>query len=402
MLPIFLTLALDFLGVGIILPIVTPLLLSESSTFFNSGTSFEQKTLLLGLLLAAFPLSGFFGAPILGNLSDKFGRKKILTLTLLITFFSYLIFIVGILTHSLVWLFVSRILGGFAGGNIPICVSALADISQPEQKAKNFGLIGVFSFGFGSILGPILGGKLADSSIFWLFSYTTPFYFTALLSLINLLAIGLFFQETLKIKIDQKMNFLSGINDTFKAFSFKKLRTVFLVSFLITFGFNIFIQYFQIFLVTKFRFSASEIGNILAYIGLWMVISQGLIIRFLPKKLNSNLTISLSLLILAFSFPLLLFPSDPQAFWLILPVISILQGVAWPLVATILSNLAGSSQGEVLGINQSLTYLAQGLPPMIAVIIASINPSVPILFAALIFLVTFLLFIPKNLNWLRI
>lgn len=389
MFAIFLTLALDFLGVGIILPIATPLLLSENSAFFSSGTSFEQKTLLLGLLLAAFPLSGFFGAPIIGALSDKVGRKRALLITLLVTLFSYLIFVVGIISSNLYLLFLSRILGGFAGGNIPICVSALADISKSSEKARNFGLIGVFSFGFGSILGPIIGGKLADPALLSWFSYTTPFFFATFLTLINLLAVSFYFRETIKVKVTQKFDILSGARDTVKACTSKRLRRIFLISFLITFGFNIFIQYFQIFLVSKFNFNPSQIGTLLGYIGIWMVVSQGLIIRFLPKRLSGKWMISLSLLIVGFSFPLLIFPNDPGAFWLILPIISIFQGLAWPLVAAVLSNLAGDSQGEVLGINQSLTYLAQGLPPIIAVVVASINPSIPILLAAGVSLLAF-------------
>ena len=133
-------------------------------------------------------MAQFFGAPILGAMSDRFGRKKILILSLVGTCIGYLFFGAGIAAASLITLFISRAIDGFTGGNISIALSAIADISDPKEKAKNFGLIGM-AFGLGFILGPYIGGKLADPSVVGWFTHSTPFWFAAALTFLNIILV---------------------------------------------------------------------------------------------------------------------------------------------------------------------------------------------------------------------
>jgi len=110
--------------------------------------------------------------------------------------FGYILFALGIVYNNIYFLFIGRILDGFTGGNISIAQSAIADISTPETKSRNFGLIGM-AFGLGFIIGPYIGGKLADPSIMAWFTYATPFWLYVILTLINILLVLWYFLETL-------------------------------------------------------------------------------------------------------------------------------------------------------------------------------------------------------------
>ena len=186
LLTIFLTVFLDMLGVGIVIPVIAPLLLDPSHNMLSVDYTVEARTILLGFLIAAYPLAQFFGAPMLGALSDRFGRKKLLFISLIGTFAGYILFATAILEQNIYLLFFSRLLDGFTGGNISIALSAISDSSDEKSKAKNFGIVGA-AFGLGFILGPYIGGKLADPGIVSWFNASTPFWFAAILTAVNLL-----------------------------------------------------------------------------------------------------------------------------------------------------------------------------------------------------------------------
>lgn len=379
---IFFTVFLDLLGLGIIIPILPALLLDPINGILPMTYSFSTRTLIYGFLIASYPLAQFFGAPILGSLADQKGRKKLLLLSLVGTVGGYAIFILGILTSNLYLLFLGRIVDGFTGGNISIAQSAIADVSTPETKSRNFGLIGM-AFGLGFIIGPYIGGKLSDSSIVSWFSYATPFYLTILLATINVVLVALNFPETLVIKREVKVNLFSGFINIKKAFTFKDLRVMFLVVFLTTVGFNFFTQFFQVFLYGKFKFTQSQVGDFFAYMGLWIAISQGAIMRPLSKIFKPAKILSYSIVLLAISFPFLLIPHQRVWLYLVVPFIAIFQGLTQPNGTAIISNLVDSGkQGEILGINQSISSLAQALPPIIAGFVTAVNINLPTWFAA--------------------
>ena len=390
---IFFTVFLDLLGLGIIIPILPALLLDPVGGILPFTYSFSTRTLIYGFLVASYPLAQFFGAPILGSLADQKGRKKLLLLSLIGTVIGYAIFIVGILTSNLYLLFIGRIIDGFTGGNISIAQSAIADVSTEETKSRNFGLIGM-AFGLGFIIGPYIGGKLSDSTLVSWFSYSTPFFLAILLATINVLLVFLNFPETLATVKKVKLNLFTGFMNIKKAFSFKELRVMFLVIFLLTVGFNFFTQFFQVFLYGKFKFTQSQVGDFFAYMGLWIVIAQGGVLRPLSKKMKPAKILSYSIVLLAISFPFLLIPNERVWLYLIVPFIAVFQGLNQPNGTTIISNLASrDKQGEILGINQSISSLAQAVPPIIAGFITSININLPTWFAAGATLLAWLIFV---------
>ncbi len=392
-LTIFLTVFLDMLGIGIIIPVIPVLFFDIEGGFFNAAISQDTRAILYGFLIACFPLFQFFGAPMLGALSDRYGRKPILLISLAGTFIGYLLFGIALWIQHLPLLFISRMLPGFTGGNISVIMSAISDISTEENKAQNFGIVGM-AFGLGFILGPTLGGVLADDNIVRWFNASTPFWFTAVLTFINILVIKFLFFETLKTRRSTPVNLFRGIQQVGLSFKEPKLRSVFTIVLLFSLGFTLFTQFFAVLLIDKFSFTESKIGLLFGWIGIWIALTQGLLIRFIGRKLGHRKTLLYSILILCFAIGSLLIPSQAFWFYIICPFIAIGQGLTSPNLTAVVSDQAGKEfQGEILGINQSMASLGALIPPMVAGYMYTINSNLPLISSSVVVFIAWITYL---------
>lgn len=393
LLPIYLTAFIDLLGVGIVIPVLAPLFLDTANGVFPASYDFHQRSITLGILISAYPFAQFFGAPILGGLSDRVGRKKVMIISLIGTMLGYLLFGAGILSKNLWFLFVGRLIDGFTGGNIATVNSVIADVSDEKSKTKNFALVGMI-FGLGFILGPFIGGVLSDPKIFPGFGYSVPFWFCAGLTFVNVLLVSAIFKESLKQKIHRPLNVFTGFINIRRAFKYKNLRTMFFVVFLLTFGFNMFTQFFSVFLLTKFGLKQSEIGFLFAYIGLWVALTQGILPRIVAKKFKPANVLRIAVVGLAVTLFVLTFPSRRFDLYFVLPLIALFQGLIQPNTTSIISNLGESnSQGEIMGINQSIQSVALMVPPIIDGLLSTINVTLPIMAASIFTLLAWIIFV---------
>nr|MBP7835142.1 MFS transporter [Candidatus Saccharibacteria bacterium] len=301
LLAVFLTVFIDLLGIGILIPVFPQLVTPGSpDSILPNGWTVSQGFILLGWLSAAYPLSQFVAAPIMGQLADRYGRKPVLAISIFGTAVGYALFAYALITKNIPLMFASRILDGITGGNISVAQAAIADISTPKNRAKNFGLIGM-AFGLGFILGPYIGGKLADPSVVSWFNASTPFWFAAILSLINVFMVLLFLPETLKVKIKQRLDLSKPFHNIATAFSRPGLRSIMPTSFLFTAGFTFFTTFFGIVLLNKFGFSPSSTGDYFAYVGLWIAIVQGALIASIAKKYKDYQVLRISMFVTAIS-----------------------------------------------------------------------------------------------------
>lgn len=370
-------------GIGIIIPVVSPLFITAGSPFASADWSYALRTILIGLLTACYPLAQFFGAPYLGALSDRIGRKPVLLLSLAGTLVGYVFFALAIKWRLLWLLFLSRTLDGFTGGNVSTVQSSIADLSDEKEKSRNFGITGT-AFALGFVVGPYIGGKLADSSLVSWFTPATPFWFAAILSFINILVVAWQFDETLKIRLKTKMTFLTGIKNIKRAFTLGKLRKIFLVSFLFTAGFNFYIQFFQVLLIKKFGYSESEIGNLYGYVGAWIAITHVFATVYINRRWRPPQVLPWALLLLAVTMGGIMFPRVIWAIYIIAPFMALAIGAANPNITATISNMADKrSQGEVLGINQSISAAAVTIPPIISGVIVSTYIYLPLMLGAL-------------------
>lgn len=389
---LFFTIFLDLLGMGLAIPILAPLMIGPLG-ILPADMPIGTKTILYGFLVATYPFCQFFGSPVLGALSDRYGRRRIIMFSLLGTLVGYLLTGIGIVAGQVWVIFLSRALDGFTGGNISAAQSAIADVSENHEKARNFGLIGM-AVGLGFILGPFMGGKLADPSVVAWFTPATPFWAAALLAACNIASIWRFLPETLVTRSPARISPFTGLRNIAHAFRYTHLRTIFAVSFLFVLGGNFFAQFFQVFLIERFAFTQSDIGDLFAYMGLWIAVTQGFINRPLSRRFRPEQIVSVSACAMAATLPLLLLPERAAFLYLILPLISVSNGLTFPNVAAIVSNLAGKeSQGEILGIHQSIQSLAMTLPPVAAGFIATLHPSLPTLAGSALVFLAWMLFV---------
>jgi len=390
------TVFIDLLGYGILLPVIPQLLANPTSAFYLLPKNLTPKEgfIILGFLVAIFPFMQFISTPILGQLSDKFGRKKILWISLAGTCLSYVMFAIGIISRNIPLLFISRAFDGITGGNISVAQASLADVTKPQDRAKTFGLIGA-AFGIGFIIGPYIGGKLSDPSVVSWFNAATPFWFAAILSFLNLISLAFFFPETnLNRQHGLKINWIKSIKNIIHAYLLKNLRSLFATNFLFQAGFSFYTTFGAVFLIHKFGFSQGNIGDFFAYIGLWIAITQAIITRQIAKKFNEGEVLSITLFGCALAIMSYLLTTSPWQLLFLAPFFAIFMGLSQANIVGLVSRRSDPKiQGEVLGINSSVQALAQTIPAVLSgYIAADLAYYMPLVAASSVIIVSGLVF----------
>jgi DHA1 family tetracycline resistance protein-like MFS transporter len=381
---VLLTIFVDVLGIGILVPVLPALVFS---VFGPAGYSHNASLIMLGWLTAIYPLMQFIATPILGQLSDRYGRKPILGFSLAGTALGYVLFAIAIITKNIPLLFAARALDGITGGNLSVARAVIADTSAPEHRARNFGMIGA-CFGIGFVLGPYIGARLAvpNASFFGLFhtphwfSPQTPFWFAAILAAINMVFVLMILPETHQhINKKLKLAWTKSLDNIHKAATRPGIRVILSAEFLLWGGFTFFTTFFQIFLMEKLHFSTSNVGDYFAYIGICMALSQVLIVPIAIKKLKSHTILRFSLIGNGIALFLQLWPHNTAQLLSITPLIAIFNGLTMANASALISlSASAKEQGEVLGIEASVQALAQAIPAVASGYIATMGLKMPV------------------------
>lgn len=383
---IFFTIFIDMLGVGILIPVVPQLFANPLSPAYLLPGALRPDTgyIMLGLLIAVYPLGQFLATPILGQLSDRYGRRPILGFSIAGTALSYFIFAFGIFTKNIPLLYASRFFDGLTGGNISVAQAAIADTSTPENRAKNFGLLGA-AFGIGFILGPFIGGKLADPDIVSWFTAATPFVFAGILATLNLFFILFVFPETNPTRVLQPLRWNQSFTNIKRAFHIPELKALFTTNFLYSAGFSFFTTFFSVFLIARLGYDESQIGNYFAYIGLWVAFTQAVITRRLSRKMNEVEILSITLLATGVTMLAYFLVHASYQLLLVAPLFAIANGLSVANMTALISRKARSEiQGEVLGLNASVLAFAQIIPPAVSGFIAALlKPGTPLIVSSI-------------------
>jgi MFS transporter, DHA1 family, tetracycline resistance protein len=393
---IFLTVFIDMLGIGILIP-VFPMLVAPTSSFKVTPSSWTtaEGFIMAGWLMATFPLMQFIFTPVLGQFADLYGRRKILTLSISGTAISYALFAIGIITKSIPLLFISRALDGASGGNISVAQAVIGDISAPGNLARNFGMIGI-ALGLGFILGPSIGGVLSSPSFISWFAPDTPFWFAAVLSAVNFILVLKLLPETLKVTHHNPIDITRPIHNIIKAFSATKLRNIIPAVFLFNAGFTFFTTFWGVVLTERFSFNQGQIGGFFAYLGVMVVLAQGLVVRRLSGKITDYKILYYSIIgagICLFSYYFV--PINRIAcIYYLTPFLAIFIALTKAFSsALIIRTTPAQIRGEVMGINSSSTALANALPAILAGYIAATQTILPVLVGGVTVILGGILFI---------
>lgn len=348
---ILITLTLDAMGIGLILPVM-PDLIAEVS-----GGTIGTAALWGGILATTFAVMQFIFGPILGSLSDRFGRRPVLLISLLVMTLDYLVMAVA---GSLWLLFVTRVIGGITAATMATASAFIADISKSEEKSANFGLVGA-AFGMGFVLGPVIGGLLGE------YGTRAPFYAAATLGVLNL-AFGFYvLPETVTDKIRRPFS-LSRANPfgAFRALGkLDGVRRLILLVFLYEFSFIVYPATWAFFTKEAYGWSPGMVGASLAMFGIGIAIVQGGLIRIALRRFGERGTIIYGI---TFNFAAFVILTMITTGWVALAFIpfTALGAVVTPALQGLMSQRAGDNQqGELQGVIGSAKSMAAIFSPLV-------------------------------------
>jgi multidrug resistance protein len=374
---LFVTIFIDLLGFGLVIPIL-PVFSKE----------LHASAIEIGLIAGLYSLMNFIFAPFWGTLSDKIGRRPVMLISITITTFAYLFFA---FTHSLTMLVISRIFAGIGSANISAAQAYISDITEPQDRAKNMGLLGA-AFGLGFIFGPPVGGYL--KAISGNGSVALVGYFAAALCAINLVMAYLWLPESIKEKQPHKAFRFKPIHDIFIAIKRPVLNELYILNFVYITAFAMMQITAAILWIEHYFLNEKEVGFVFMFIGLISAILQGGFVG----KLNKTFGEKKLLFIGGFSMitGLLIIPYVPlNHFWLMfvsMTFIAFSNACITPAITSLISQSAKhGEQGQALGMNQSFGSLARVAGPALGGFLYQLHFSLPYLGGSALMVICILL-----------
>jgi DHA1 family tetracycline resistance protein-like MFS transporter len=348
---IFATLLIDVTGLGIIIP-VFPKLIQELT-----GGSLSDAAEYGGWLIFAFAIMQFVFSPVLGNLSDQYGRRPILLASLLGFALDYLFLAFA---PSIFWLFIGRLIAGIMGASITTATAYIADISTPEKRAQNFGMVGA-AFGLGFIIGPVVGGLLGQ------YGSRVPFIASAVLTFLNFLYGYFILPESLSLENRRKFDWKRA-NPLGALRQLQKYPIIsgLIISLLLVYMASHAVQStWSYFTMERFGWSEQQVGYSLGFVGILVAIVQGGLIRVINPKLGPKRSVYLGLFL--YCVGLLLFAFVNQTWLLYVGLVPYcLSGICGPAIQSIISTQVPSNeQGELQGGLTSLVSLTSIFGPIL-------------------------------------
>ncbi|PWN68626.1 MFS transporter [Chryseobacterium phosphatilyticum] len=348
---IYITILIDIIGIGIVAPVLPTLILKLSNGNLSKTTQY------IGWFISIYAFMQFIFAPVLGSLSDRYGRRPLLLWSLLGLGIDYMILAMA---PNLTWLFVGRIVAGIMGSSMTTATAYVSDISTPEKKSQNFGMISAVA-GLGLIIGPVIGGALGQ------YGERIPFYAAAALSLVNFIY-GLFIlPESLKESNRSPFSWKTA-NPIGAIKSIKKeiLAPSLIIAFVfIALSGHAMQSTWNVYGMEKFQWKADMIGYSLGFFGVLMVITQGLFIGLFINKLGQKKSIIMCLLIYCISLFLFgLINKSWMAFVVMIPYA--LGGMATPILQSLISSkVQDNKQGLLQGGLSSIGSITAVFGPLL-------------------------------------
>ena len=344
---------IDIIGLGIIIPVIPKLIKELIQGDISEAAKYG------GWLIFAYAITQFIFSPLIGNLSDKFGRRPIILISLFGFSLDYLFLAFA---PTITWLFVGRIIAGVTGASITTASAYIADVSTPENRAKNFGLIGA-AFGLGFIIGPVMGGFLGH------YGARVPFYAAAILCMLNFLYGYFILPESLSLENRREFSWKRA-NPVGALLSLKKYPN------LIGLTVSIFILYvashavqsnWSYFTMYQFDWDEKMVGISLGVVGLLVGLVQGVLIRYINPKIGNEKSIYIGMALYTIGMFLFAFASESWMMFVIL-IPYCLGGIAGPALQAMISNdVPASEQGEIQGTLTSLMSASSIIgPPMMS------------------------------------
>ena len=347
---ILITALIDSISFGIIIPVFPKLIMGMENC------TIEEASILGSGMMSVFALSQFLFSPIMGNLSDRYGRRPVLLASLFGFGLDYLLLAFA---PSIGWLYLGRIIAGMLGASYTTATAYISDISTAENKSKNYGMLGA-AFGMGFIIGPVIGGLLAS------FGTQAPFLAGAALSMMNWLYGYFVLPESLKQENRRAFDWkrANPIGAFKQMFKYKKILGLLVCFFLLYLAAQAVMSNWQYYTILKFSWNEKQIGFSLAVVGVTVALVQGLLVRVINPKIGNFNAVIVGLFL--YTVGMIGFGLAPSGLMMLIAIVPYcLGGINGPAMQSIMSNgVPANSQGELQGVITSVQSLTSIFGPV--------------------------------------
>lgn len=349
---IFITIVIDVLGIGIIVPVIPKILLELT------GKGLSEASKYSGFLMSSYAIMQFIFSPIIGGLSDKYGRRPVILASLFGFFLDYMILVFA---PTLVWLFAARLIAGITGASFTTATAYIADISTDENRSKNFGMVGA-AFGLGFIIGPPIGGILGDIGT------RVPFMFAAGLTLVNALYGYFVLPESLAKENRREFDWkrANPVGSLKNIARYPALLGLIGALFFLQIAGQAHPSTWSYFTMKEFNWTLKEVGYSLAFVGLMVAIVQGGLNRVINPKLGDRNSVIIGLLFYGVGFMLFAFATKGWMMYIFMVPFG-LGGIAGPALQSLITKqVAPNEQGELQGGITSMQSVTTIIGPLFA------------------------------------
>jgi DHA1 family tetracycline resistance protein-like MFS transporter len=376
--PLYIVVFIGFVGYSLMITVFTPLLLGDGGGLVSADSSTSERTLVLGGLLALYPLAQFFGAPVLGSLSDRFGRRPVLLVSLATSAAFYALMALALHLHSLALLAVACLLAGISEANIAIAQSAIADVAPAAERSRLFGYV-YLSSSLAYVVGPLAGGKLADPGVVGWFGAPTPFLAVAVLLVATLGLTAVAFRETHAPDPGAPLGLGVAVRNIGAAFAGGRLRPVFAANFALYLAIFGFFRVYPMYLVDHFGMGVGRESEFIAWVAVPIVLANLFLVGRLSGRIDPRrLTVRFGAA-LAVCLAVVIAPRPEGALWVTLFACALALAICLPSMAAMVSGAVGrAEQGRALGTNQSLQTGAEGVSGLAGGGLAAISTALPL------------------------
>jgi MFS family permease len=384
LLPVYLVVFAGFAGYSLMIAIFTPLLLRADGGMLPRSESVGGRTIALGALLALYPLAQFLAAPVIGAVSDRYGRRPTLLVSLTASAACYALIAAAVESRTLWLLMVACFVAGLAEANIAVAQSAVADVAPVQQRSRLFGYV-YLSSSLAYVVGPLAGGKLADRGLVSWFDYATPFWAAAALLLAILAVTALAFRETVVTSDPAPIRLTRAFNSLRDAGRPGPLRRVYLANFVLYLAIFGFFRVYPMYLINRFHMDVARESLFVAWVAVPIVVANLGLVGWLARRLTPRQTAARTAPVLAVALAAIVIPHVQGALWVTLGVTGLAAAICLPAAAAIVSAaVPPDQQGSALGSNQSLQVGAEAITGIAGGLLAALSIRLPLVTTAVL------------------
>lgn len=362
---LYLVIFIGFVGYSLMITVFTPMIMDNQNEILPVSYTSNQRIVWLGILLSLYPLGQFFGSSIIGALSDRYGRRPLLLLTICFAIIFYLLISLSLQFNNFWLLLLFSLLAGLMEANIALAQSAIADVTAEKKRGTYFGYI-YLSSSSAFIIGPLVGGKLAA-----FYNNAIAFWFVTALLIITLIWTSITFKESMTKP--QTLRLFDALTNVRKIFTIKYLRKYFLINFLLYLSIFGFFRSYPMYLVNEFHMTVSKLSEFIAWVAVPIIIANlGLTAFFTNRFSIETIVISTGLLTGIFMIIIIL-PPMQWMLWITLFLSAGALALCLPTSAALISVKAHTNeQGSAMGNNQSLQVGAEAISAILGGLLAAV------------------------------